>query len=547
MVVWQRASLLVGLIALGIGEVAWNIHSARHHVEQMRQTGAAMAAAQRQRAIEALPPARHFTRAQTYGFLAAAKRAEAVVDPLARCLAYPDPPGSHWARDTVEAYCHYYLQPLLGFDEARTLIEHGKSAQLDRRLAEALRAQQTRPEARGLLDRIYRKAFDNGAIEVRFALDAWKRDSPDSAFAWAASGTAYVAMASQSRGTDYIAKTSADDLRAMDNLAAEAADDLRRAIALNPKMTPAYTALIQAAGMAGSRAEVNEAIRTALLAVPDDYSIYSTAMWTQEPKWGGSLADMDALAAQAQTHAATNPLLRILLSERPYYQVKQADLTMQEELARYPAVLARFVSVPNLTRVGKLADEVADRTSAAIYPSELLRFTPDDDAMRTLRAYALMDYDEMAWALADLGAILARSPHDVHAREARAYAYQLQDDHAHAEGDLRALVADDPGNIDFQFQLGMLYVGSQQWGKSAAIADTLVRDQPQSPAGWLLRANVQQLQPRAGLADTAREFEERFGKDPSMAKTLVELRAAVALRAHTGLDAVPPGSTPQRR
>ena len=211
------------------------------------------------------------------------------------------------------------------------------------------------------------------------------------------------------------------------------------------------------------------------------------------------------------------------------------------------AVLDRFVSVPNLTWVGKLADEVADRTAAAIYPSELLRFTPDDDAMRTRRAYALMDYDEMAWAFADLAAILARSPHDVDAREARAYAYQLQGDHAHAAGDLRALVADDPGNLDFQLQLGLLYARSKQWGKSAAIADTLIRDQPQSPEGWLLRASVQQMQPRAGLADTARELEERFGQDPSMAKTLAELRAAVALRAHTGLDAVPPGSTAQRR
>jgi hypothetical protein len=74
----------------------------------------------------------------------------------------------------------------------------------------------------------------------------------------------------------------------------------------------------------------------------------------------------------------------------------------------------------------------------------------------------------------------------------------------------------------------------------------MIGDQPGSPAGWLLRANIQRLQPRAGLVDTTREIERRFGKDPRMAQTLLKLRADVALRAHTGLDA-PPGPVLQRR
>ncbi|HXE67203.1 MAG TPA: hypothetical protein VN630_09185, partial [Rhodanobacteraceae bacterium] len=54
-----------------------------------------------------LPQGRLFTREQTYPFLDAAKRAERITDPLQRCLAYPDPPGSHWNHDVVAAYCTY--------------------------------------------------------------------------------------------------------------------------------------------------------------------------------------------------------------------------------------------------------------------------------------------------------------------------------------------------------------------------------------------------------------------------------------------------------
>lgn len=535
MKVWQRVLLIAGVLALGAGEVAWVVHAGREAAEQARQTRAVAQAQQKQQAVTLLPPARQFTRAETYEFLAATKRAEALADPLARCLAYPDPPGSHWAPDAVEAYCHYHVQPLPSFAEVKALIEHDRAAELDRRLAEALHLQQTKPEARGLLDRIYLKVFDTGSFDVRPTLDAWKRQSPDSAFAWAASGTAYVAMAAKARGSDYIANTSESNIRAMDNLTSEAVSDLQQAIRLDRAVTPAYTALIHAAGMDGGRDQVDAAIRQALDAVPDDYSIYNRAMWVQEPKWGGSLEAMDSLARRAQTHAAANPMLKLLLPMRSFYQVYEAGLPAKDELARYPAVLDQLIDSPNLTWVGKLASHAGDQAAAAVYQSEVLRFVPEDDQARVNRAYALMDFDEGDWAVADLSRILARSPHDAFAREMRAYGYDLQEDYAHTEQDLRVLLTDDPRNLGLQMKLGLLYTDwGPRWDKSWAIADAMIHDEPQSPNGWLLRATIQQRQPRAGLNDTVRQIDERFGKDPRMAKTLLQLRAAAALRGHAG-------------
>ena len=69
------------------------------------------------------------------------------------------------------------------------------------------------------------------------------------------------------------------------------------------------------------------------------------------------------------------------------------------------------------------------------------------------------------------------------------------------------------------------------------MADQLIREQPNSPNGWLLRASIQQQQPRAGLDVTADELDAHFGKSPPMAKIILDMRASVALRKHTGIDA----------
>lgn len=528
----QRGLLIAAIVLLGVGEWVWNVRAAWSQVDQQVKAEAT------QRATQHPLPSHRFTRDQGYAFIAAMKKAEAIADPLQHCLAYPDPPDSHWSRDTVAAYCRYRLQPLLTFAEAQSLIQQGHAAELDRRLAAALHAQQTDPAARGLLDRIYQEAFQNGSFDIRPTLDAWKRDSPHSAFAFAASGTAYVSMAADARGSGYMKDTPDSSVQAMDSLLAQADGDLRQAIALNPKLTVAYSALIHAGGMGYGRSYVDAAIHDALAAVPDDYSVYSMAMWTRQPKWGGSLDAMGRLAAQAQ--AQGNPLMKVLRSERPFYEVWNCDCSHEVEMAAYPQATDELTSSSNLVDIGRMASKYRNQTMALIYQSEALRFTPGDEEARVNRAYALVDYDEAAWAAADLGHLLAASPGNKKALDARAYAYEMLGDYAHAEQDLRALLAMEPGDLRTLSQLGDLFVNwAKDWDKGWAVADQLMREHPDSAYGWLLRASIQEQQPRAGLDATADYLESRFGKDPQMEKMLVRMRAQVALRKHTGIDAQP--------
>ncbi|HEV2680176.1 MAG TPA: hypothetical protein VGV14_06735 [Rhodanobacter sp.] len=527
-----RWLLIAAIVLLGLGEWVWGYRSVMSRVT-------AEINAQSARPVAPSPllaaKAHLFTRDEANAFLAAAKRAEAIKDPLQRCIAYPDPPGSHWSHDAVVAYCHFGLQPLMSFAEAQTLIQHGQSAELDRRLAAALHAQQTQPDSPGLLDRTYQKSFQNGSFEIRPTLDAWKRDSPNSAFAWAASGVAYVAMASAARGTNYMRDTPQDSVDSMDNLLAQADSDLRKAIALDPKVTPAHSALIHAGGLGFGRKYTDDAIAGGIAAAPDDYSIYSMAIWSQQPKWGGSLAGMRRLAAQAQAHASDNPALKLMLSEQPFYVVSNCDCAQEVELAAYPEALDQLASVPDLMEAGDAAKGSQHPAVAVIYLSEALRFGPEFDDARLHRLEALIDFDEAAWAVADATSLIAAKPGDATLFEARANAYESLNDYAHAEQDFRAMLALDPNDTHALVQLGhMLVYWTHDWNGGWDVANQLIKAQPQSPYGWILRANIQQQQPRAGLKDTVEYFEAHFSGDPQMGQIITQMRSALILQTHSG-------------
>jgi hypothetical protein len=530
----QRGLLIVGIVLLGAGEWIWAVRT--QIIPALEQQAQWLPP-------DAPPPvkqalSRHtFTRDEGYAFVAAMKKAEAITDPLQRCLAYPDPPGSHWTRDTVVAYCHYRLPPLLSFNEMQTLIQDGKSAELDRRLAAVLQAQQADP-AGGQFDRIYKEAFRSRSFDIRPTLDAWKRYSPDSAFALAASGFDYVSMAWDARGGKWMKDTPDDAVSAMDNLLRQADSDLRRAITLNPKLGPAYAGLMNAGALSYGHRYVDAAFKEALIAVPDDFEIYNMAMWTREPNWGGSIKAMDQLAAVAQQHAKANPMMRIMLSSRPFYQAWNCDCTHEAEMAAYPQAADELILSTDLIRIGNLAADYRDQTMTLIYASEALRFTPDDEKVRVNRAYALMDYDEAAWAATDMTQLLVRAPKNGYALDARAHAYEGLEDYVNAEKDLRALIAMNPRDPRPLAELGSMLVNTaHEWDKGWDVANALMLDQPKSAYGWILRASIQENQPRAGLDLTADYLDTHFGNDPQMAKMLVRMRGAIALRKSSSIDA----------
>ena len=472
-----------------------------------------------------------FTNDQIKTFLAQVREAEKQSDPLQRCLAYPDPPGSHWTHDAVASYCHYRFQPTITFAEVKDLIEHGKSAELDRRMDEALSAQLTQPDARGQLDHIFISDFDNGSFEIRPILDAWKRESPKSAYAYAASGYAYVEMAHTARGGAFAQDTAQDKLDSMDRLLNEADSDLKHAIALNPHITPVYAAMIHAGGLSLGSAYADHAVHLGLQADPSNWYIYHQLMWLARPEWFGSLDAMQRVATSAMTHVSQNPLLVMEKMAVPRYQANPSgcNCAPPPQAAKFPAAFDELAISSSLVDAGVTASSQNVFTVSVVYLSEALRFQPQDDDLRRRRAKDLAILGESQMALDEANKLVVADPKNVANYETRGNVYMYMSKNSLAEHDLETALALSPDDIDVLVPLGGIYVNeTQEWDKGWDIADRIIKGYPNYAGGWAMRATIQMNQPRAGLDDTYQQFVAHFGSDPGQRPMLDLLRQTLA-------------------
>lgn len=469
-----------------------------------------------------------FTGEQLERFLADARKAEAIADPLKRCLAYPDPPGLDWPKAEISAYCHYNFDPWVSPDEAHRLIQSGRAAELDQRLGKALYTQLLQPGAQAVLDRTYAIDFEDGSKRTRALLDDWKRQSPNSAFALAASGAAYVQMAQEARGSKYASKTSQRAFDTMHRILKLARADLDRAVTLNPDLTPAYGSMIIAAALDGDTQYALNAANRGLAADPSNYAIYTRLVWMAQPKWGGSVELMRRIIASAERHADKNQLLKLLVSENSGGEsyVEDCECDLDGEYKMYRQIFARGAPINMLMSAGWAADNRHHPWMSIIYRSELMRFYPQSLSHRETRAMDLAELGYLDWAMVEGNALVALAPGDGNAFDTRGLVYEEYGNRARAISDYEHALSLSPDDTWTLIRLGDLYVNStHDWGKGWKVANRLIELSPGNPAGWLLRASIQKNEPRAGLDRTVSEFVARFGNDPKERRDVAQMRA----------------------
>lgn len=477
------------------------------------------------------PTPTFFSRDEVVRFIAAAKAAESIDDPLKRCLAYPDPPRSHWPRDVTAAYCRYRLQPMISTAEINALIRNGQTAELDKRFATALQAQLTQPGAQGLLDETYAQDFRYDLTAEQHLLDAWKRASPMSAFAYAASGYAYSEMAEDARGEQEVADTPIARMAAMSRFLALAEVDFKKALALEPRLTPVYVAWIEGANIGRSREFVEKIAKQGLAVAPADYAIYSNLMFSRQPNWGGSVQAMQQLADKAQAQVAKNPLLRLLLTEAPYAEVTNCQCDPKIQLANYMAVFDQMPITAHMWMVGDTAAQSGHPEMVVVYLSETLRFLPYNPLAthaRAERSLNLQFFDQPQWELAEARKVVATDPHYDGGYKAEVIAYEVIKDYRHAIGALKTAIPlmDDPWPL---VEMGNIYTyRTKQWDDAWDVSNQIIAKYPQLPDGWVQRASIQVEEPRTGFEQTYEEFNARFGQDPNQQQVLEKMRAVLA-------------------
>lgn len=319
-----------------------------------------------------------FTVGEIRAFLAARQKAMAIADPMQRCLHYPDPPGSHWTREGVAAYCRFRLQPTVTSADLKSLLESGRGAEIDHRLGEWARQPQEYPES---FWRLINENFLRPDPDVRVMLEAWKQQSPKSAFAYAASGYNFLQAAWSARGGDFIQETPRSKIEAMDALLARADGDLRMSIKLDPSLALPHAAMIEIGTMEGDDAYAAEATKRGQALDIPSLPVYEKLALAAEPRWGGSLSAQSSLIGSIGRNTSRNALLPLVRAKVLGEQLGVGCYCASpQDDAAYRTVFDQVASRTELNAAGNSALENKQYVIALVYLSEASRFdTPDVD------------------------------------------------------------------------------------------------------------------------------------------------------------------------
>ena len=260
-------------------------------------------------------PANYFANApaEVREFVGKAKAADALSDPLARCLAYPDLPGNNWATGMAEAQCQFGLEKRLSLEDMREYVDKGRLSELDSVLRNALDRHFSDSDFSELihlhLDAITAD-YDSGALT-----QDWLAAAPESPFANQARGRYFLAMAQKARGGKFVQDTPAENMVRMAEYVVLAVDFFNEALRLEPRYIDAYVGLISAARV-DSRDELAEhAFNQAEQLDSGCRRVSSNRMASLLPRWGGSYEQMEAYARTLQPLLKRRPLLANTLAE----------------------------------------------------------------------------------------------------------------------------------------------------------------------------------------------------------------------------------------
>jgi hypothetical protein len=241
-------------------------------------------------------------------YLRVAREADRIEDPLARCLAFPDLPNVQWPSGHSHAFCRYRFAEVMSLSDVETMIERGELKELDGKVEALLEAHFAKNDPNEDIHVFYRQ-FESPSEQADRLSSRWLSAAPKSAYAMLARGMYLREQAWKARGGKWVSETSADRMRRKSEIVAEAVPLLRAAYKREPKLMPAYAAILNL-GVIESRDDwIKEAIDAGTRHDAGCYDLMYQRMFSMKPRWGGSYEAMLAYASEIAPRVSQKPLL----------------------------------------------------------------------------------------------------------------------------------------------------------------------------------------------------------------------------------------------
>ncbi|MEP6938953.1 MAG: DUF4034 domain-containing protein [Rudaea sp.] len=477
------------------------------------------------------------------------REAERIDDPLQRCLAYPSLPEFNWDPKVVDAFCRLAVRKVIGWDEFSSAVSDHRTDVLEQIFASYLN-KTYEPGQHGFLCWAFKQLFESSAQpkERYRILQAWIDADPHSAFALAARGTYYVRAAWDARGNKFVGDTPHKNFVRMREFIDKARVDFDESLKRNPRLIASYHGLLQIARLTSDRDLLAKSVEGAFALDRADHSIYSDWMVSVEPKWGGSLEAMTAVATKAQEYADENPLLQRLRAEPICYEAemmycakcKRRAGTDETALNLLRNAAAFGPATCFLNEAPRTAERVGDSESAARFYSQAYRFLGGNNNVLR-RAQSLSYLKRGEWGRESIAMILKSQPRNAEALAYRGWLEQSEHKLQDAEKSFLAVLVIDPSNREATAELVNLYTNElHEKGKAEQIVERLMSENPSNARAWLLKAALQKGGDESQCKEALKKYLSLVDDDPDDAYEQRDIARAKARLVELGKGAIAP-------
>ena len=258
----------------------------------------------------------------------------------------------------------------------------------------------------------YRFDYSDPAIEAD--LTAWVAANAQSALPYLARATYYQHIGFLRRGGKYAGDTHPSQIEEMANYFKLAAQDYQKALQINPKIGPAYAALMEIATSLGNDQAAEQLRRAGLAQVPDSQTIHSIYLWRLHPRWGGSFQELDAYIVSLRSRFPGHPNFVYLngyadqiIAEQYLNQAlyKDALPLLDRAISAYTNDIRLRMRARALKALRRYDEAMADIAQA-------IEFGPDEVESYLIRSDIHLRRKDYAKALADLDRAVKLDPYD---------------------------------------------------------------------------------------------------------------------------------------
>ncbi len=433
--------------------------------------------------------------AQWREFLLQAKKADAIADPLQRCLAFPDLPGNKWTAGLAQAYCRNIHDPAITLRQVAQHLERGALAEL-----EALyRRDFERHFAKGDFSEIIHLdlgAFDASDEAARLSA-AWLEKAPGSPFAHVARAVHLGAKAAKARGGKWAKDTPDENLQRMSELAEQGLDMYGKAIRLEPRLLPAYLGVMHLARLDSREAIGDAAFDHADAIDPACRYLSRERMNSLQQRWGGSMEAMEAYAKELEPLVAARPLLAM--------SIILPAIDRGDDFEREGDSAAMIKVLEPAARIAPQSDMLedlgvhmwhadADPWQTLAYLLTAYRFSNDNVLPARARGGLMLNAGDPAWALQSLQRAADLEPADQHTAYMMGRSHHALQQYALAEPFLLKALDNESLHEDALYFLSDAMLAAKQLDKAELHSALYVKTYPKSARGWFLRSRLKYFQ-----------------------------------------------------